>query len=149
LDSWEERVGLSKFEVPYVKDDAIKLLNLEVKERTKLTCEECADAVITLSQYSAYVSRASQRLEAEAFLLKEKFNQILGESIALQKAYSPDERKALAIKDNQFAQELDLQRVAAYTKAKRLYLYADRIDRVARAYEILSNVRRRGRQYGE
>lgn len=121
---------------------------MDSSTRSKLSCEECAEATIILAQYSSYVGRAAQRQEAESFLLKERIQYLIGENMALQKAYSPDERKALALSQDEEAQELDLQRIAAFTKAKRLYGYAERIDKISRAYEVLSNVRKRERQYG-
>lgn len=149
MDNWEINIGLNKFEPPLIKEEAIKFINLDSQSRSKLSCEECAEAVVILAQYAAYVSRASQQQEAEAYLLKEKVQELIGENMATKKAYSPDERKALALAEDEKASEYDLLRIAAMTKAKRLYMYAERIDKLSRAYEVLSNSKKRGRQYGD
>lgn len=149
LDKWENKIGLSKFNPPNSRDDALKFLEISSNDRSKMTCDECADAVITLAQYAAYVGRAAQREDSESLLLKEQINQLIGDLIPLQKAYSPEERKSLALLENENAQELERQRIAASVKSKRLFMYADRIDKVAKAYEVLSYARKRNRQYGE
>ena len=149
LDRWEINLGLSAFKPPAGKDDALHFLEMTTKDREKLTCEECADVVIILAQYAAYVGRAAQRMESEALLLKDHIVRELGDSVAEQKAYSPEERRTLALSLNDECYELDGERLAASIKAKRLYGYADRIDKVAKAYETLSYSRKRNRQYGD
>lgn len=149
LDNWEVKLGLPSFSPPKSKNEAFKYLDNTVEDRQKMTPEECADAVIALAHFSAYVTRACQREESEALLLKEQINKLIGEEIPLQKAYSPEERRSLAMADNEKAKELESLRIASSIKSKRLFMYADKIDKIAKAYETLSYSRKRNRQYGE
>lgn len=149
MEDWELKLGLPPFSPPLSKNEAFKYLDNTTEDRQKMTPEECADAVVALAHFSAYVTRASQREESEALLLKEQILKLIGEEIPLMKAYSPEERKSLALAENDKARELESLRIASSVKSKRLYMYADKIDKVAKAYETLSYSRKRTRQYGE
>lgn len=148
LDEWDIKIGLPKFQPPAGKNDAIRLMENSSQDRQKMTPDECADAAVTLAQYGAYIARASQILESESSLLKDQIIRVLADSVPNQKAYSPEERRTLALCENDECYQMEADRIATVTKAKRLYFYAEKIDKVARAYENLSNTRKRERQNG-
>jgi hypothetical protein len=131
-----------------IRDEAVRYMDLPAGERHKLTPDECGEAAVVLAQWAAHVSRACQREEADAEMLAERITEVVRLRLNQQNAYSPQERRALAIAEDSTASRLELQRVAAHVKARRLAYHANRIDRVSRAYEALANARKRERQYG-
>lgn len=137
------------FSVPGVKDEAVRYLELSAADRARLTADACAEACLVLSQYAAHLTRVQQRAEADALLLDERIRKAVGRRMTQQHAYSYDERRVLAVAESDDAVALDNQRVAALAKAARLAFFANRVDKVARAYEVLSHTRRRDRQHGD
>jgi hypothetical protein len=148
LDQWELDVGLPTLQVPLIKDEAVRLLELTPDDRRRLSGEELADAAVTLSMYATYLSRLAQREEADAVLLDERVVSLLRCSLANQPAYTPHERRVLALNQSVEARATDLQRVGASVKAKRLAFFAARVDRVAQSYERLA-YSRRGERHGQ
>jgi hypothetical protein len=148
LDEWEARVGLPACRVPLFQDVAVKFLELPPGDRKKLTPDECADACVVLSQYAAHLHRVAQREEADVVLLKERVRKLAAERAQQQDAFKFEDKMLLAVRESPEASSLDLQRVAAEVKAKRLAYFSNHVDKVARAYGDLGNVRKRERQYG-
>jgi hypothetical protein len=149
MDEWEAAVGLPEYRVPLTKDDAVRYLEMASEERRKRDAEECAEACVLLAQYAAHLTRTAQRAEAAAALLDDRITQLVRAEIPLQKAYSYQERRLLAVGASDEARALEGRRMAEAAKARLLAYYATRVERVATAYQNLSNVRRRGREFGE
>jgi hypothetical protein len=143
-------MGLPAFKTPLIRDEAIRYLEMASTERASLTPEDCAEAQIVLSQWATHVSRAQQREETNSFLLEEEIQRIISPRLGQQRQYaSVDERRALAIREDTVAQRLELQRLAAVAKAKRLSYIATHVGYIAKAYRDLADSRRRHIQYGD
>jgi hypothetical protein len=135
--------------VPSDRPAAERLLGLSAAERSKLGPDECADACVALSVYAAFLTRLAQAQEAEAFLCAERLDRILLPAMGGYAAFSFQERRALALAERPHADALDLERIAAAAKAKRLLFFANRVEAVAKAFGGLGNARRRGREFGD
>lgn len=142
-------MGLPPFQTPTGPDEAFRYLEMPAAERRKLTPVECADACIAIARFGAHVGRLCQQEEADAFLLDERITEIVRDHVHEQPAYTPFERRALAIAGNIEAAKLERARIAAVAKAKRLAYWASRYEKIARGFENLSNARRRDREYGD
>lgn len=114
-----------------------------------MTPEAAGEASVVLAQYAMFLSQAAQREEANLLLLEEEILRAVAPRIAQQTVYGREEKRALAVREDEYASRLDRQRVGAAAKMKRLMFLATRVENVGRAYQALANVRRRERQYGE
>lgn len=148
LDQWEVSIGLDKISVPHAKSEALRYMDLPIDERKKITPENAADAVLVLAQFAAYISRVVQKEESKMFWLSEEIMKVIASRVNQQKGYSFEERKALAIAENEAAQRLERLRRESQAKWKRLAFHAMRVEKIAMAYQNLSNVRRRLNEIG-
>ena len=104
---------------------------------------ECAIAAVTLAQFAVFINRAQQREEAEAARCRNEVTRLLAPRILETRAYHWEERRALALRENQDARVIDQLAGLAQAKATRLAYYAREIGRVSQSYENLSKVSRR------
>lgn len=116
-------------------------------ERSKMTAAEAAEAELVLQRYAAYLARLAQQEEASTSLLTDQVTRIVTPRILMQGAYNHDERRALAVAENEVARRLDLELSASKAKAKRLAFFAMRVEKVASAYGRLAAGRRGNREY--
>ena len=110
--------------------------------------DECAEAVVVLSQYAAFLTRACQREEARMAWAADEINKAVAPRLGQQKGYGLEERRLTAVAENEHASALERVRAEAQAKFKRLLYVSNRVEGVAKAYQNLSNVRRREMQYG-
>lgn len=118
---------------------------MTTSERGKLTPAEAAEAELVLQRYAMYLGRLAQREEASTSLLVDQVTRCVAPRILQQGAYHPDERRALAVLENEVARKLDLELSAAKAKAKRLAYFSMRVEKVATAYGRLAIIKRGNR----
>lgn len=132
-----------------VRDEAHRYMQLPAHERHKLSCDECAEACLVLSQWAAHLDRIRQREESNANLLYHRIEELVGDKAHSAKGFKYEEKLATAVRADDEAWEVYLDYVQARARSDRLNFHAKRIEGVAEAYKSLSNVRRRDRQHGD
>lgn len=148
LDNYEHEIGLPQFRLlPSVQEEALSLIEITLEKRQKLTPQQCAEAVLVLSVYAAYLGRACQREEARMAWAEEQTDKIVAPRLNQQQGYGFKEKRLLAVRENQHAQEFERIRAESQAKHKRLIFFAQRIEKIAEAYKNLSNVRRRNNEF--
>lgn len=142
LDLWEATLGLPSktYEV-----EATKYLEMGYNDRSKLTNEECYEAALTLNRYSLYIARLSNQLEAEVNILDSQISRAICERIEQQQSYDKENKRMLAIKDNDVASKQYNEKIATQSRARRLYYLSMRIEKIADSFEQLGNSRRRSK----
>lgn len=149
LEEWETRIGMIPFRDCPVKDEAARYMEMGAHERSKLTCDECAEAALVLAQWGAHLGRVRQREESNKNLAYHRVRQLVGHRTNDHKAFSHDERLDAALQRNPEAMAAYLEMVGAGAKSERLFFYSNRVEEVVQAYKTLANTRRRDRQYGD
>ena len=145
LEDFETSIGLppNKMSISLL-DEAQELLALSREDRERLTCEECAEAALTLSQYAAHISRACQREEQRMVFAEDESDRIIAPFITNISAYGKWEKRLSLLANNKEAQSFESMRKEAQAKYKRLLYFSQRVDKVADAYRNLSIIKKRG-----
>jgi hypothetical protein len=119
LEKYESTIGLSP--IPSDKNfPCIKYLYLSQEELSKMTSEQCSEACVLLNSFSFHLSRIINKEKTKLRWCNERILKSIANNLQEYRYFSPDERMALCIKDNDYAQ-----------KIKKLYnLIQARIDRI-------------------
>lgn len=133
LDKFQASLGIK--ELGYKNADlAERYLQATPDEIRKMSPEDCLEASIILSQYAWYIQRAWNEENTHINWAEAKLKRFAAEEGAKYKAPSAEERRYLAIINNEYGDKLEKLRGASQAKADRINFLANRIDGVAKMY---------------
>jgi hypothetical protein len=139
VEDYQTKKGISSIKV---KNGVDLYINMGKAELKTLSREECAEACVILTNYAAYLQEVYNKEVARANWAESEIKRILASQTKQYYAPSHEERKAMAIKDNEYASALSKVKTWAQNVADRLSFMAHRIDAIAKAYQQLSQAKR-------
>lgn len=142
LDDYEASLGLPGGCPREVEVEATRLLTLAPSSLRHLTAPDLGEAAYCLEQYGFFLQRAQNREQTRVRWAEENLRRLLATLLPSQKAYSLEERRALAIAGSDSARELEQIRVASQLRLERLQYQAQRVQGLARALLSLQQTRR-------
>jgi hypothetical protein len=131
LDEYESKLGLPAFCPQAIEAEATRLLRLTPQEMSKLAPDEKGEASVTLKQFAFYIQKAFNKEQARVHWAEERVKKVIAPGLAQQKAYAFEERKLLAIQENDAAIILERIRVNAQARVDRLSFITHRIEALA------------------
>lgn len=142
LENYQAKKGVLKIKP---KNQAEIFLNMAKEEMRLLTAEECAEGIVILSQYTAYLQDLYNQEIARVHWLDAEIERIVAPLVIQYKAdYQPyEERKNLAIDGNDRTKELMRLKKYAQSAADRLFFMSNRIEVVTKAYTSLMQTKRK------
>lgn len=131
LDDFQEGLGLPKME--FGENQVKRFLTMPFSELKKLSCEDCAEGVFVLEQFSFHLQRAINREQAMVRWATESIHKNVAGRLHLQKGFAFDERKLQAIRGDDAAQALDVIRVEHQLKLDVISYTSNKVESVAKA----------------
>lgn len=140
LDEYEQGIGL-----PAVKphNEAERYLNMNYDGINKLTPEELQAGAILLAQFSFHLQRSYNNELARSNWAESETKKIIAPDIKQYQGSSYEERKMLAIKENDIASQLQSIHVYAKARAERLAYLASRVEFLAKTFADMRHTKRK------
>ena len=137
LDNFENKLALpDKFSIE-IENQAKHLLTISPAYLRKMGPEELSEGAYTLSQYAFFLQKAINKEISCVKWCDESIKRILSREIPQQRAYSYDERRMLAIKENDATQKIDELRVKSQLKIDRLNYVSMRVENLAQSMRYI------------
>lgn len=141
LDDFEKSIGLPPLGSPNVT--ALALLDLTKEQLRGMTRDDCSEGAALLAQYSFYLQRVSNREKVIIDYCDSSINAIVRPRLNQQKGWSYDERRLLAIAENDVARHLEGVQVKAQTRLNRLGFLASKVENMSRRLSELADAKRK------
>lgn len=120
-----------------------KYLNLSIDELRKMTNSEIGEAAYSLSRYSVYIQKQHNIETVRMNWAEHRIKKIISkELIQYKNVYSYEERKQLAIANNDVAVKLDDIRNYAKARSDRIAFISSKINEMAKYLIELQKARR-------
>lgn len=145
LDAFEMSVGLPVWVHPATETEAKRLLSLEPESLQKMSSIDCGEAAFILFQYAMTLQKAINREQAKLTLANASIGKIIGASLAQQKAYAFEERKLLAIRENEAASAWQHVQVNTQMRIDRIVYLSGKVDSMAKSLMALQQSKRGNR----
>lgn len=136
---------LKKGIIPFENDKNLvwRYLEMAPAEMKTLTLEECCEAGILLNRYAAFVQQCFNLELSRVNWAEDKIKIAIAKVTQNYKGASYEERKAAAIKDDEYATSLLSVKRWAQAVADRLSFMSHRIEAIAKSYQYLSQTKRK------
>lgn len=138
LDQFEKDLGI----VPRTKPnpEVELLMRLTRAELKVLSPEDCSEAAIILEQYSFYIQRVFNLDKARHDWCVEQVNRLIAPTLNQYGTnYTKyDEKRMLAVKDNDVASKLDFQRIKSMNRMNRLEYLSGKVGSYAHKFNKLA-----------
>ncbi len=133
LDEFETSSGLGIYNLSEeVESEADRLLNLTKDEIRQMTEAECCEAAFTLEQFAFHLQRGINRQQSQANWAESRVSRLISPTIHQMPAYSPAERRMLAIHRDDAAQKTEAIRMSSQLKLDRLSYLPGRVASLAK-----------------
>jgi hypothetical protein len=129
-------------------NEAEQYLSMTHNQLQKLTAEQCGEAAIVLAQFGFHLQRNYNTEMARVTWADESCKSTVAPALNQYKAPSFEERKLLAIRDNDYATKIDAIRRWAKVRAERLAYLSGKVEFLARALLDLQQTKRRQNNNG-
>lgn len=137
LDEYESSNKI-KVNVP---NEAEKYLNIELDELRKLSIVELAEASYILSRFSLYIQKLYNKEMTRVAWAEHNITRCITKILSQYNAPSREERRHLAILDNEAAKKLDDIRNYAQLRSNRLAFISSKIVEVSKSLNELRTTR--------
>lgn len=139
LDKFETDSGLGIYGLlEEIENEADRLLNLTRDQIRQMTALECSEAAYALEQFAFHLQRGINRQQSLANWAEQRVTRLIAPFVHQIPAYSPGERKATAIQQNDAAKETESVRVSAQLKVDRLSYLPGRVASLAKQMADIS-----------
>ena len=145
LDQFERSLGLPVACPEMVEQKALEIMRITPSSLEKLSDIECGESAFVLLQYAMYLQKACNKIRCRLRWCEENIFAIIAPLLPQQKAYSLDERKALAIQQSGIASSINGFRVQLQIRLERIMYLTDKLDAMARSLLSLQSTKRAGR----
>lgn len=143
LDEYETQAcGLRHNSPVKLKNEAMNLLEIEPEELRRMTAEECGEAAVILNSFAFHLQRAVNREMGRAKWADASVKKAITHSLGQQRGQSFEERRLLAIANDEAAAKLDQIGVQAQLRIERLSYLAAKAESVAKSFMGLQSTRR-------
>ncbi len=142
LAEYEERLGVGAVFHPEGEAESKRLVGMPPSQLHKMTAEECGEAAYTLRQFAYHLQKAANRELARVNWANESIRRVIATIVAHTRGASAEERRALAIREDDVATKYDVIRVLAQTRIDRLSFLGIRVSEMARSLEALQQTKR-------
>jgi hypothetical protein len=138
LNQYEQSLGL------VIKQDSNieKYINLGLDEIRKMPTVELAEVSYILSKYSMYIQKQHNIEMVRMNWAEHRIKKIISKELTQYKYSSYDERKQLAIANNEVAQKLDDIRNYAKARSDRISFISSKLNEMSRSLNELQKARR-------
>ena len=142
LQKYELSIGL-----PAIPNDrefpCIKYLYLSQEDLSKMTGEQCSEACVLLNSFSFHLSRVINKEKAKIRWCNERILKSVANNLSEYRYFSPEERIALCIRDNDYAQKIKKLAGLIQARIDRIEYLPIRIEKVAESLLNLSFAKRK------
>ena len=142
LQKYELSIGL-----PAIPNDRefpwIKYLYLSQEDLSKMTGEQCSEACVLLNSFSFHLSRVINKEKAKIRWCNERILKSVANNLSEYRYFSPEERIALCIRDNDYAQKIKKLAGLIQARIDRIEYLPIRIEKVAESLLNLSFAKRK------
>lgn len=145
LDSYENSIGLSSIPKD-LEFTCMKYLYLSQDELKKMSSEDCAEACVLLNSFSFHLSRMLNKEKAKLRWCNEKILKAISSKLTDYRYFSPDERMALSVKDDDYAQKVKMLAVKIQARIDRTEYLPIRIEKVSDTFSNLSYNKRKNNE---
>ena len=132
LDDYEQSSGLPAY-APMAATEVHHLLELSPQELRGMSAEEVGEAAYTLESFSFHLQRALNREQARVRFAEETVRYLIGPRMRNITAYNWEERRLLAVRQDDAAQKAEKLRVNAQLRVERLSYLSPKVERMASA----------------
>jgi hypothetical protein len=146
LDEYEESKGLIKYK-PH--NEADRFINMKHSDMQKLTPDELGEAAILLAQFAYHIQRAFNEEVGRVNWAEDEVKRTIAGEVNQYQGSSYEERKLLAIKENEYARKLDYIRSYAKARADRLGYLSSRMEFLAKMFSDLRQTKKREYNNGQ
>jgi hypothetical protein len=140
LDEYETKCGLPAFTV--AEDEAQRVLTISPAQLKSMTAVECGEAAVTLKQFAFYLQRCSNREQGRVKWAEESIKRLIAPSVGNVRGYSLEERRPLAVLNDDVAKKFDELRVKADLRVTRLNYLASKVESMAMSLMSLQQSKR-------
>ena len=112
----------------------------------KMSSEDCAEACVLLNSFSFHLSRLLNKEKSKLRWCNERILKVVSGKLTEYRYFSPDERMALSIKDDDYAQKIKLLSVKIQARIDRIEYLPIRIEKVSDAFSNLSYNKRKNNE---
>lgn len=142
LDEYEVRLGISQQTLEANEQSVTnEVVNMAYSQLQKLSPRDCGEKAFVLQRYALHIQRAINREQTRVRWTEENIRALITPRLTQQRGTSFEERRLLAIREDDAAKKLDSIRVKAQLRIERLSFLTNRIDSMAKA---LLNIQQRG-----
>lgn len=142
LEKYELSIGLTP--IPSDKDfPCIKYLYLSQEELSRMTSEQCSEACVLLNSFSFHLTRIINKEKTKIRWCNERILKTVANNLSDYRYFSPDERMALSIRDNDYAQKIKKLANLIQARIDRIEYLPIRIEKVAESLLNLSFAKRK------
>ncbi len=146
LEKYELSIGLAA--IPSEKTfPCMKYLYLSHEELSKMTGEQCSEASVLLNSFSFHLCRVINKEKAKLRWCNERILKTIANNLQEYRYFSPDERMALCIKDNDYAQKIKKLYNLIQARLDRIEYLPIRIEKVSDSLSNLSYAKRKNNEY--
>lgn len=140
LSAYENTLGLEDVRS---NGEAKKYLNITHAELSKMTDEQCGEASVVLAQFGFHLQKALNRETAIIAWCEDATGRAIAQQVTQYDAKSADERKALAIKDNDYATKLQMLKTQAQARVNKINYLPSKTEWLSRTLLELQQTKRR------
>ena len=145
LEKYELSIGLTP--IPSDKNfPCIKYLYLSQEELNKMTGEQCSEACVLLNSFSFHISRVINKEKTKLKWCNDRILKTVASNLSEYRYFSPEERMALCIKDNDYAQKIKKLHGLIQARIDRIEYLPIRIEKVAESLLNLSFAKRKNNE---
>jgi hypothetical protein len=139
ITEYEQRKGVLAIQP---RNDVEEYLNMSRDQMRKLSADECGEAGAILGLYALHLQTVYNKELAKVNWTNDNIRRIIAAQVKQYSAKSADERRLLAIRENDYAKRLDELRTWAQMVVDRLAYQSARVEFIARAYLALQQSKR-------
>ena len=140
LLDYETSCGLPKITV---NSEAEQYLNMNHGQLQKMSAELCGEAAVVLAQYGLHLQRCYNTELARMNWAAESCKRSVSIKINQYKGASYEERRMMAIMDNEYAFKLEKIRSYAQARSEKLSYISSKVEFLARTFLELQQTKRR------
>lgn len=142
LDDYARSLGFPGKLPAEVESEVARLLALTPGQLSRLSAIECSEGAFLLCRFATHLQNALNREQARLRWAEECIRKIIAPHLAQQKGYSFEERKLLAVRDNDAASNIDTLRVKAQLRIERVSYLSNKVENMARSLMALAQSKR-------
>lgn len=131
---YEDKIGIKAKIVPNPIEE---YLNMPREQMRRLTHPECREIALCLTQYALFIQRCYNEKMNEYNFVKTELDRTIVSDMQQYQAPTTDERRLLAIRNNEAARKLESQKNLYFYEANQIANLAGLIKEMAKAYDQL------------